>query len=155
MSQVSSGTFIPTNPDWFPSVLDPTLELVFFQLRTCLQTAQLAEVRGLSRILSSGIATRSIKPCLTSRGTSDLTKAFFHSFATLFRQPLSGTSLVYLKFSTRGIQHQVYLPDIQHPSKETSEHKGALFFFQKKKKLGEAGTDLGCALVRLICTGTS
>ena len=51
------------------------------------------------------------------------------SLPTLFRQPLSGTSLVYLKFSTRGIQHQVYLPDIQHPSKEISEHKGALFFF--------------------------
>ena len=74
------------------------------------------------------IATRSNKPCLTSR-TSDLTKAFFQTFATLFRQPLSGTSLVYLKFSTRGIQHQVYLPNIQHPSTEISEHKGALSLF--------------------------
>ena len=55
-------------------------------------------------------------------------KAFFHFFATLFRQHSSGISLLYTKFSTRDIPLQMYPPDIQHTSKENSEHQGALIF---------------------------
>ena len=58
----------------------------FFQSLTHLQTAQLTEAKGISGSLSSSIVTRSIKPSLSSQ------TAFFHFFATLFRQPLSGTS---------------------------------------------------------------
>ena len=39
------------------------------------------------------------------------------------RQHLSGISVVYLKFSTRDILLQMYPPDIQHTSKEISEHQ--------------------------------
>ena len=55
-------------------------------------------------------------------------KAFFHLFATLFRQHSSGISLVRPKFSTRDILLQMCPPDIQHTSKDNSEHKGALIF---------------------------
>ena len=55
-------------------------------------------------------------------------KAFFLFFTTLFRHHLSGISLVYPKFSTRDILLQMYPPDIQHTSKDISEHKRAPIF---------------------------
>ena len=54
------GTFIPTNPDWFTSVLDPTVELGFSV--AYLSPDRSTQTQGISRILSSRIVTRSIKP---------------------------------------------------------------------------------------------
>ena len=61
----SPRTFIPTKTDWFTSVLDLTLRTRVFSCLLCLRTAPLRDSQGVSRILSSRIVTRSIKPSLT------------------------------------------------------------------------------------------
>ena len=71
--QVSSGTFIPTNP--------------VCQLLTCLQTAQLTEAHGISDPFVKNRHTFHqdfTDICAAPRSSQ---KAFFHSFATVFRQP--------------------------------------------------------------------
>ena len=64
--------------------------------------------------------------CAASRSSQ---KPSSISLPLYIRQHLSGISLVYLKFSTRHILLQMYPPDIQHTSKDISEHQGALIFF--------------------------
>ena len=91
VSQVSSGTFIPTHP--------------VFQLLTCLQTAQITEPHGISDPFVKDRHTFHQAFTDICAAPQSSQKAFFHSFATVFRQPLGGTSLVYLKFSTKDIRH--------------------------------------------------
>ena len=82
----SRVTFIPTNPDWFTSVLDLTLELGF-------SVAYLSPDRSTHRVprdLSDPFVKdrhtfhQAFPDICTAPPSSQ--KAFFHFFATLFRQ---------------------------------------------------------------------
>ena len=129
VSQVSTGTFIPTNPDRFTFSPRSNSTARFI---SCLLVPDRSTHRGPKDLSDPFVKDRhtfhhaSTDMCAAIRSTQE---AFFHSFATLFRQPLSGTSSVYLTFSTRDILLQMYPPDIQHTPQEISEHKGAPFIF--------------------------
>ncbi len=115
-----------------------------------LQTVQLTEAQGSLR--SSRQGSSHVPPRLPWN-RSERTKSLFLFFATPSRRHLHGNSLVNMKFSTRDTLLQMYPPDIWHAPKETSEYKGALFFFFWE--LDEAETDLRRTLVGIFCTGTS
>ena len=128
VSVLLEGPSIPTNPNCFTSILDLTLELGF---AIAYLSPDRSTPRGPRNLSDPFVKDRHTfhqaftDSCTAPRSSQ---KAFFHFFATLFRQHSSGISLVYPKFSTRHILLQMYPPDIQHTSTDNSEQKGALVF---------------------------
>ena len=96
-------------PDMLASALDPTWELVFQSL-TFLPTAQLTEAQWISRIILRRLRAHRKPSSISS--PHDPVNTCTGTLFSLLEHPVPDVA-----------------PDIQHTSKETSEHKGTIIFF--------------------------